>query len=58
MNPEGELSRLWAEVGRMSSSMAETLALLPLLPELEETLRLAALKRGSRRPHGGLRGFW
>lgn len=63
MNPEDELSQRWINIGRMVESLSveslsEAVRIMPLLPELEETLWLAALKRGSRRPHGGLRDFW
>ena len=57
MNPEDELSQRWIELGRMASNIVDFLAALPLTRDLEETMRVAALKRGSRRPHGGQSDF-
>ena len=58
MNPEDELSQRWINIGRMAEGLVEAVRIMPLVPELDETLRIAALKRGSRRSHGGLKGFW
>ena len=52
MNPGDELSQRWINIGRMVESLSEAVRIMPLVPELDETLRIAALKRGSRRPHG------